>query len=165
MKNLITLMDKGRIKRTIKRLSLQVWENMEGNSDVYLIGLNERGYAVAEEMVGELSKLMGRKINLVRYNVAEDFYDGNLAELVGQQVVVVDDVIFSGRTMFKALTSIFDHGLPEMTQVAVLVDRGHRKFPVKANFTGINIPTKPGEHVDVVSSNHELYAVELTKKN
>jgi len=157
------LMNRAHIQRCIKRLSLQVWEHHEKGKEIIIIGLNKRGSAVAQQISSELEKFSGEKVNFNVYDVENANFLPDNPDFSNRHVAVVDDVVFSGQTMFKALTAIYDKAEPAQTHVVVLIDRGHRKVPVQADFTGLKIPTKPGEHVDVVVKNEKILEVTLKK--
>lgn len=157
------LMNHAHILRCIKRLSLQVWEHHEKGKEIVIVGLNKRGSALAQQISSELEKHSGEKIKFNVYDVEKRIFLHDKPDFSNRHVAVVDDVVFSGQTMFKALTAIYDKAEPAQTHVVVLIDRGHRKVPVQADFTGLKIPTKPGEHVDVVVKNEKLLEVTLKK--
>jgi len=156
-------MNQAHILRCIKRLSLQVWEHHEKGKEIYIIGLNTRGTALAQKIASELKKLSGEEVNFNVYDAEKGNFLHDKTDFSNRHVAVVDDVVFSGQTMFKALTAIYDKAEPAQTHIVVLIDRGHRKVPVQADFTGLKIPTKPGEHVDVVVKNQEILEVTLRK--
>ena len=156
------IMGKQDVERTLIRLAHQIVEKNHGISDVYLIGIKTRGIPLAQRLarliesfegtpvpVGELDITLYRddlsKINedpvISRTNV--DF------SVVGKTVVLVDDVIFTGRTARAALDALMGLGRPARVQLCVLIDRGHTELPIRANFVGKNIPTSLKEVVAV----------------
>lgn len=152
-------MSKSRLKRTIKRIAYQILETSRG-SDILLIGLNQRGFYVATQFQSIINEIRGKSsCSLFQYRVDEDPDDvpGFQVTESGNNLAtfLVDDVIFSGRTMFKAIKNL--HDLEEKTAVytAALIDRGHRKVPVHASVSGIEVPTKLNEHVRVEFVNGE----------
>lgn len=150
-KGKITLMDRDRIERTIRRIAWQIAEKA-GEKEICIIGLNERGYAVAQEITLFLERASSNRTTLLPLNAARVKEEaGAIREnhsLESSFVVLVDDVIFSGKTMFTALQHLVTE--PNLTvATAVLVDRGNRRLPVASVFTGLDIPTKPREHVEV----------------
>tara|TARA_R110000868_G_scaffold294140_3_gene554754 strand:- start:2017 stop:2514 length:498 start_codon:yes stop_codon:yes gene_type:complete len=159
----IVLMNEDRIARTLKRLAIQVWEQLSPNQELIIIGLNERGFATAKELHTHLVKLIGIKIELHRFDVQSSGPKKTLPNCTEKFVLMVDDVIFSGKTMFSALSTLCYSNEPENIEVLTLVDRGHRTYPVLSELTGIVVPTKFGEHIEVILNNGKLNQVVLFK--
>lgn len=152
-------MDRARMKRTLKRMAIQVWErlgNEQKEGEFVLVGLNERGYATAKEMATHLQNLMDSKVEPYRFEVNEKAPNSTLPDCNEKFVLIVDDVIFSGKTMFAALSSICNIYDPSSIEIATLLDRGHRKYPLRTDLTGITVPTKLGEHIEVMLKNGTL---------
>lgn len=159
----IILMDKDRIERTLKRIAIQVWEHVEAQ-EMIIVGLNERGYATARLLNSYLEQLVSDKqITLCKYDVKDLARNKALPNCTEKQVLIVDDVIFSGKTMFDALTAVCSTGDPEQIKVVALVDRGHRRYPIQADLTGMTVPSKLGEHVEVMLRNDKPEQVILFK--
>ncbi len=158
----IILMSPDRIGRSLKRIALQIWEDLGDVQNPLLIGLNERGYATAKIISDYLNEITGCNPELVRYDVAGSEFNGDEPDLENRNVILIDDVIFSAQTMFHAILDIFKTQLPNDLKVAVLVDRGHRSYPVEASYVGVNIPTKLKERVDLLLTNHLPDKVLLT---
>jgi pyrimidine operon attenuation protein/uracil phosphoribosyltransferase len=161
----LTLMNRARITRCIKRMAIQAYERFPGNLPLHIIGLNERGFALAKELVNELVELRPTQDNII-HNL-DVFSKGSQAipDLNDQQVIIVDDVVFSGRTLFQALSVLFHSQEPEAIEIVSLIDRGHRRYPVLANIVGEHIPTKVGEHVEVLLNGDHLETVVLFKNS
>ena len=161
----LTLMDRARISRCIKRMAIQVYERFPANQPLHVIGLNERGFALAEELISELKQLRPRQGDVL-YNL-DVFSKGNQAipDLNDLHVLIVDDVVFSGRTLFQALSVLLHSQEPEAIEIVSLIDRGHRRYPILANIVGEHIPTKVGEHVEVLLNANHLEAVVLFKNS
>ncbi len=145
-------------------MAYQIVEEARGKP-ICIVGLNERGYSVALVMKKYISEASGLDF-MLRQLWAEDdsgfTFDDNIPE--DAVLVMVDDVIFSGLTMFKALNKV-----PELISfnnvcVAAVVDRGHRKVPVQAGIVGLKVPTKLNEHVDFQLSDKQPHKVILLKK-
>lgn len=164
----IELMSKSRLARTIKRIAYQILEISHG-SDVVLIGLNERGYYIASQIQKIIAKIEGKSsCSLFRYRIDEEpeavpelsetSQGNNLATFL------VDDVIFSGKTMFKAIKNLHNFEEKSSVYIAALIDRGHRKVPVHASVSGIQIPTKLNEHVKLTFLGREPEKAILIKK-
>jgi pyrimidine operon attenuation protein/uracil phosphoribosyltransferase len=163
MQQQITLMDKHRIERTIKRLAIQVWERISDGDEIVIFGLNERGFATAEQLVSHLKEQTETEIGLHQFNVHGTGPKATLPNCTEKYVLIVDDVIFSGKTVFSALSTICHSSEPNRIEVLSLVDRGHRRYPVLSGLTGINVPTKFGEHIEVMLDEGKLDRVILFK--
>ncbi len=159
----IILMDKDRIARTLKRLAIQVWEGMKSDQELIIIGLNERGFATAKVIHTHLANLTNKKIVLYKFDVQRTGPQKTLPNCTEKSVLMIDDVIFSGRTMFSALSTLCYSNEPENIEVLTLVDRGHRTYPVLSELTGIIVPTKFGEHIEVILNEETLHQVVLFK--
>jgi len=159
---IITLMDRSRVKRSLKRMAYQIAEDNRNNKEMLLIGIDERGYILAGELSGILSGIYDEEIPLVHWSREDGLAKEEIKNDPGNcYVLVIDDVIFSGRTMFKALTGISGKVDLEEIHTAVLVDRGHRKFPVQSQFTGMELATKFKEHVSVKTGEGQITEVVL----
>lgn len=165
MKKQITLMNRARMQRTLRRIAIQVWERMGTDKEPMIIGLNERGYATAQELSENLTDLLGENIETHRYEVSGNSAETPLPDCNDKFVLLVDDVIFSGKTMFNALTAVCSKYEPEIIEIAVLIDRGHRKYPLLTDMSGITVPTKAGEHIEVMLKNSKLNEAILFKNN
>lgn len=159
----IILMNKDRIARTLKRLAIQVWEQLLPDQEIILIGLNERGFATAKGIHRHLVKLMDTDIELYKLNVLNTGPKNTIPKCTEKFVLMIDDVIFSGKTMFGALSTLCYSNEPQKIEVLTLVDRGHRTYPVLSELTGIVVPTKFGEHIEVILNEEELHQVVLFK--
>lgn len=159
----LTLMDKGRIDRTIKRLAIQIWERLDSNQELVVIGLNERGFATATSLVSFLNELNDSEISLYQFHVHSSSKNKPLPNCTEKHVIIVDDVIFSGKTIFSAISTICHSNDPDMIEVVSLVDRGHRTYPILSTITGINVPTKFGEHIEVILNGNQVDEVVLFK--
>ena len=158
-------MDRARMERTLKRMAIQVWERIskESEGELVLIGLNERGLATAELLGKSLEELMETKIAVHRYDVQGKASKNTLPDCNDKFVLLVDDVIFSGKTMFNALSAVCNVYDPESIEIATLLDRGHRKYPLRTDLTGITVPTKLGEHIEVMLKDGSLSQAVLFK--
>jgi pyrimidine operon attenuation protein/uracil phosphoribosyltransferase len=151
------------IERVLTRIAHEIVERAKGADDVVLLGIPTRGVFLARRLADKLAEVTGRKVPvgslditmyrddlrlgparaLARTDIPGDGVDGRL-------VVLVDDVLFSGRTIRAALDALNDIGRPRAVQLAVLVDRGHRELPIRADYVGKNIPTSLRETVKVL---------------
>lgn len=157
------LIDQNRLGRIIRRMAYQVVEN-SGGGNINMVGLNERGYAVASLMQNHISENADHKVHLMQLFVENMENRPEKLTKKNPGLVVVDDVIFSGRTMFRALNQIPELYDYDNVYVASVIDRGHRKLPVLAGIVGLTVPTKANEHVDFQLKNNRPHKVLLTKK-
>ena len=159
----LTLMDRAHIERTIQRLAIQVWEQMSEADELIVIGLNDRGFACAKALVKAMEKYEHPDIQLHQYHVKDKGLNTSIPNCTEKYVLLVDDVIFSGKTMFNALSTICYSNEPQKVEVLSLVDRGHRMYPVLSELNGIEVPTKFGEHIEVILNKGILEQVVLFK--
>ena len=149
------------IQRALTRIAHEIAERNEVCADVVLIGIQRGGVALAQRLAGILGGIADGPVRCGSLDVAmhRDDLDRRAApqihptvipfDVTGQTVVLVDDVLFSGRTIRAAMDALNDFGRPKRIQLAVLIDRGHRELPIKADFVGKNMPTALGEKVHV----------------
>ena len=150
------------VARTIRRLAHEIIESNGGAENLSLIGLLSRGAPLAERLAAAIEAFEGVSPPVGRLDIG--LYRDDLAQrdpfppirpsdiphsLDGATVVLVDDVLFTGRTIRAAMDAIMDFGRPARIRLAVLVDRGHRELPIRPDFVGRNIPTAPSQTVDV----------------
>ena len=162
MKLKANLLDDKAIKRTLIRISHEIIEKNKGVEDVVLVGIKRRGYPIAERIAKNIENIEGVTvpvgavdITLYRDDISEirdtpRINNANLGvEIVGKKVILVDDVLFTCRTVRAAIDAIVDSGRPDQIQLAVLIDRGHKELPIRADFVGKNIPTSKSEIIAV----------------
>ncbi len=149
------------IQRALTRIAHEIAERNENSSEVVLIGIQRPGVHLSRRLGGLLSSIWGHPVPTGSLDVSmhRDDLDQRAApnvqpteipfDVSGKTVVLVDDVLFSGRTVRAALDALNDFGRPKRIQLAVLVDRGHRELPIKADFVGKNVPTAMNEIVAV----------------
>lgn len=149
------------IQRALTRIAHEIAERNEASTDVVLVGIQTGGVPLAERLAAALSAILGFPVPCGRLDVSMHRDDlGRRAapevhltqmpfDVTGKTVVLVDDVLFSGRTIRSAMDALNDFGRPRQIQLAVLVDRGHRELPIKADFVGKNQPTARAEKVRV----------------
>ncbi len=155
------VLDAEAIQRALTRISHEIIERNSGVADVLVIGLQTGGVPLAERIVELLDDFEDVDVPLGRLDVA--LYRDDIAlrpvlpeavteipvDVDGRVVVLVDDVLFTGRTIRAALDAVHDYGRPQAVQLAVMVDRGHRELPIRPDFVGKNLPTSRSEVVDV----------------
>lgn len=156
------LLDKKDIERAITRMAHEIIEKNRGISNLCLVGIQRGGVHIAGRLAVKLKEIEGRDIPVGTLDIALYRDDINVrkeqpvvrrtqvpCEINNKRVVLVDDVLFTGRSIRAAMDAIMDFGRPAAVQLAVLVDRGHRELPIKADFVGKNIPTSLNETVKV----------------
>ncbi len=163
----LILMDSERINRSLKRIAHQIREQNREDKPILIFGIDDRGYIIGQKLGEILSPLCNTDIEVQQILIKKDPVGVVAKESVtgDEFMIVVDDVIFSGKTMFKALTILYDQTPVPEIHTAVLVDRGHRKFPIKAEFSGIELPTKLNEHVSVMIKDEKVEKVLLKKQS
>ena len=153
----LEILSPDRVERMITRLAYQVVERNRGTSNLVVLGIQRRGKAVAERLAAAISAI-GDPVEALPIDVSAFRDDVDRApasapteslDLGGRDVVLVDDVLFTGRTVRAALDTIVGMGRPSSIQLVVLVDRGHREYPIQPDFVGRVIPTKHRERVEV----------------
>jgi pyrimidine operon attenuation protein/uracil phosphoribosyltransferase len=149
------------MQRALARIAHEIAERNDASADVVLVGIQRGGVYLAQRLAALLRGIWGHPVPVGSLDVAmhRDDLDHQVAprihptvipfDITGKTVVLVDDVLFSGRTTRAALDALNDFGRPRRIQLAVLVDRGHRELPIKADFVGKNVPTSLTERIDV----------------
>jgi pyrimidine operon attenuation protein/uracil phosphoribosyltransferase len=156
------------VARAIRRMAHEIAEKNEGLNEVCLIGLQTGGVPFAEAIAEALSQIEETKVPLGKLDVA--FYRDDIGlrpmtteaateipfDITGKTVILVDDVLFTGRTIRSAMDAVMDIGRPRVIQLAVMIDRGHRELPIRPDYVGKNLPTRIGESVDATLQGVEL---------
>jgi pyrimidine operon attenuation protein/uracil phosphoribosyltransferase len=156
------VMDEEAIERSLTRLSHEILERNKGSQNIAVVGIRTRGEFIARRIAGKIEQFERTKLNigflditlyrddlLGRLDQPEMKGTEILFDITGKDVVLIDDVLYTGRTIRAALDGLIDLGRPRTTQLAVLVDRGHRQLPIKADYVGKNIPTAADESIRV----------------
>lgn len=150
------IMNEKEISRALTRLGHEIVERYKGINNLVLVGIETRGVPLANRLGEKISEIEGsipvESINIENYrDDAENsmVQTSGKVDLTGRKVILVDDVLYTGRTTRAALDACVDLGRPAEIALAVLVDRGHREFPIRADFVGKNIPTAKEEEVVV----------------
>ena len=156
------LMSASEIERTLVRLAHEVVEKSNGSEDLVMIGIKRRGVPLAERLAKLISGIEKHPVATGVLDI--QFYRDDLSttdirpvvtpgtlgcDIVGRDVVLCDDVLYTGRTIRAALDALFDHGRPRRVQLAVLIDRGHRELPIEATYIGKRVPTSSREIIEV----------------
>lgn len=153
------LIDNETLKRTLRRLSYEIIEKNEEPKNIVLLGIRKKGVVLSKIIAQNIEKIEGVKIPTYELDITpyRDDLETDIPKSVnkeyvkenleGKIVILVDDVLYTGRTVRAAMDACIDLGRPEKIELAVLVDRGHRQLPIKANYIGKNIPTSKEERV------------------
>lgn len=155
------ILDEKAIYRAITRISHEIIEKNKGVEDVYIIGIKSKGVPVAKMIAKKISEIENTEVHygfiditMYRDDIVRDYGkrradEDFMLDIEGKTVVIVDDVLYTGRTIRAALDYIIDIGRPRLIQLAVLIDRGHRELPIRADYVGKNVPTSKSEFITV----------------
>ena len=162
LKDKSKILDEDGVKRTLLRISHEILEKNRGTEGLAVIGIKHRGAYLAERIAGNLKEIEGKEVPVGALDIT--LYRDDLTEIsqqpvvhateidfdiTGKKIILVDDVLFTGRTVRCALDELIDFGRPATIQLAVLIDRGHRELPIRPDYVGKNVPTSKGESVEV----------------
>jgi pyrimidine operon attenuation protein / uracil phosphoribosyltransferase len=172
------LMSASEIERTLVRLAHEIVEKNDGGSNLGLVGIKRRGVPLAQRLGALIEKIEKHPVDTGVLDIS--FYRDDLStdgprptvvkgelgfDVTGRDIILMDDVLYTGRTIRAALDALFDHGRPKSVQLLVLIDRGHRELPIQATFTGRSIPTSSREIIEVklneVDGQEQVLLVEL----
>ena len=157
-----TVMAADDIRRAVTRIAHEILERDKGAADLVLVGIADRGDDLARRLAAEVSRIEGAEVPVGVLDIT--FYRDDIGlraeapevhetridfDVSGKVVVLVDDVLYTGRTIRSAMDALMDLGRPRKIQLAVLVDRGHRELPIRADFVGKNVPTSRADNVRV----------------
>ena len=156
------LMSASEIERTLVRLAHEIVEKNNGGANLGLVGIKRRGIPLAQRLGVMNEKIEKHPVDVGMLDIS--FYRDDLStsgprpvvtpgaigfDVTGRDIVLMDDVLYTGRTIRAALDALFDHGRPKSVQLLVLIDRGHRELPIEATYTGRSIPTSSREIIEV----------------
>lgn len=156
------LMSASEIERTLVRLAHEIVEKSNGSEGMVLVGIKRRGVPLADRLAKLISTIEKSPVGTGVLDI--QFYRDDLStagakpvvtagalgvDIVGKDVILCDDVLYTGRTIRAALDALFDHGRPRRVQLAVLIDRGHRELPIEATYVGKTVPTSSREIIEV----------------
>lgn len=157
------LMDEGGVRRALIRIAHEILESNKGAQDICLVGIRRRGEVIAQRIAQNIRDIEGVEVPCGDLDIS--FYRDDLSKIsdspvvkkaelpfsiIGKKVIIVDDVLYTGRTCRAAIEAIFSLGRPKKIELAVLIDRGHRELPFRADFVGKSIPTSGDEMVSVM---------------
>ena len=149
MKLKANLLDENAVRRSLIRISHEIIEKNKGVEDIVLIGIKRRGYPLAKRIAENIEKIEGVSVEVGYVDITVSRDDISEITEIGKKVILVDDVLFTCRTVRAAIEAIIDGGRPLSIQLAVLIDRGHKELPIRADYVGKNIPTSKNEIVSV----------------
>ncbi|MFY9175702.1 MAG: bifunctional pyr operon transcriptional regulator/uracil phosphoribosyltransferase PyrR [Peptococcia bacterium] len=157
------ILDSDGIRRSLKRIAHEIVEKNKGTEDLMLVGIRRRGVPLAERLAELIKEIEDTQLLVGKLDIT--LYRDDLTALADQpilhgtdiqtsvtdkKIILVDDVLYTGRTVRAALDAIIDLGRPKSIQLAVLVDRGHRELPIRADYIGKNVPTSHKELINVM---------------
>ena len=173
-----SIIDENGVRRALMRISHEITEANKGIEDVIIVGIKRRGISLAKMICDNLEKIEGTRPDMFELDIT--FYRDDLEksseiptyhkgrpdfDTSGKKVIIVDDVIYTGRTARAALEAVFSLGRPSKIQLAVLVDRGHRELPIRADYVGKTIPTSKNEIVKVNTPEYDnAWGVDLYER-
>lgn len=163
-----TVLERAEISRALRRISHEILEANRGATDLILVGIPTRGVALAQRIAAHIEQIEGTQVpvGILDVTMYRDDLDRHPTRSIGTTdmpetgidnltVVLVDDVLFSGRTVRAALDALGDHGRPKAVRLAALVDRGHRELPIRADYIGKNLPSAKSERIQVLLTEHD----------
>ena len=172
------LMSASEIERTLVRLAHEIVEKNDGAANLGLVGIKRRGIPLAERLAKMIETIEKRPVDVGVLDIS--FYRDDLStagprpvvkpgdlgfDVNGRDIILMDDVLYTGRTIRAALDALFSHGRPKSVQLLVLIDRGHRELPIQSTFTGRMVPTSRREIIEVklneVDGQEQVLLVEL----
>lgn len=162
-----TVLESTEISRVLTRISHEILEANKGAEDLVLVGIPTRGISLARRIADTIARIEGTQVPIGQLDVT--MYRDDLAQhptrtphptempddIDGSTVVLVDDVLYSGRTVRAALDALNDHGRPRVVRLAALIDRGHRELPIRADYIGKNLPSAKHERISVRLLEHD----------
>jgi pyrimidine operon attenuation protein/uracil phosphoribosyltransferase len=163
LKEKAVIMSSEKLSRSLRRIAHEIIERNSGTDNLVLIGIRSRGVPLATRLANHISQIEGQAVPVGILDITlhrddiDAFQEGKGTEsksripfsVEGRRVVLVDDVLYTGRTVRAALDALLDYGRPSEVQLAVVIDRGHREIPIRADYVGKNVPTSRAEVISV----------------
>lgn len=159
------IMDQDSVRRALIRIAHEIVERNKGTEGLVIVGIRRRGVVIAQRLAAFIKEIEGKSVPTGILDIT--LYRDDLTtradqplvqrteipfSVTGKRVILVDDVLYTGRTIRAAMDALIDLGRPQMIQLAVLIDRGHRELPIRADYVGKNVPTSRRENVGVLIS-------------
>ncbi len=163
MREKARLLDQDGIRRSLTRIAHEIVENNKGVKELILVGIRRRGVPLAERLAEIIEQIEGVRLPVGKLDIT--LYRDDLTalsdypvvrgteisvDITGKKIIFIDDVLYTGRTIRAAMDALMDMGRPKVIQLAVLVDRGHRELPIRADYIGKNVPTSRKESIQVM---------------
>lgn len=173
----IVLMNSETARRAVDRIAYEILERNSGADNLVIIGIQTKGVVLAKMIIEKINEIEGNRIELGSLDIT--FYRDDLTRLSkhpivagndiafpieDKKIILVDDVLYSGRTIRAAMEELFDMGRPEKIELAVLIDRGGRELPIRADYIGREVPTSKDEYIDVFVEEDTLKKVSICGK-
>ncbi|WP_028611201.1 bifunctional pyr operon transcriptional regulator/uracil phosphoribosyltransferase PyrR [Paenibacillus harenae] len=171
----LVIMDETAIRRALTRIAHEIVEKNKGIDDCVIVGIRTRGVYLAGRIAERIKEIEGKpvpvsELDITRYRddrkstdsadneaaAANGVYEGMPFTVQDKRIILIDDVLYTGRTIRAAMDALMDCGRPQSIQLAVLVDRGHRELPVRPDFVGKNVPTSKQEQIEVALTEIDL---------
>ncbi|MCI5605732.1 MAG: bifunctional pyr operon transcriptional regulator/uracil phosphoribosyltransferase PyrR [Clostridia bacterium] len=172
------LMDSATVSRSISRIAYEIVERNKGTDNLVVIGIQTKGVSLARKIIQKIQEIEGIKLPLGNLDIT--FYRDDLTRLnthpvvkgndiafpiEDKRIILVDDVLYSGRTIRAAIEELFDMGRPAKIELAVLIDRGNHELPIKADYIGRSVPTARNEYINVlINENDNIEKVSICEK-
>lgn len=176
MGSIIEIMDENALNRAITRISHEIVEKNKGVKDLVILGIKTRGVPIAKRVVENIARFEAEEVIFGTLDITDYRDDISLSkqkgsgtfldmDVEGKKVILIDDVIYTGRTCRAAINAVMEKGRPEKIQLAVVIDRGHRELPIRPDYIGKNVPTSREEKIHVLLKEQDgKDAVILTKQ-
>ena len=162
------ILDAAGIGRAVARITHEIIERNRGVDDICLLGVRRRGIPLAEMLAANIERFEGKRVPLGYLDITyhrDDITEAERESLIAEShipcdvrektVIIVDDVLYTGRTARAAMEAVFSDGRPKAIQLAVLIDRGHRELPIRPDYVGKNVPTSKSELISVMLSSFD----------
>ncbi len=157
------IMDESAVQRSLVRIAHEIIEKNKGTDNLAILGIKRRGVPLANKIAHNIEKIEGVELKVGELDInhyRDDLTEAHILpevtvsdipfDVTGKDIILVDDVLFTGRTVRAAIEAIFSLGRPSSIQLAILVDRGHRELPFRADYVGKNVPTSTSEFISVL---------------
>ncbi len=163
------IMNAEQLSRTLKRMTHEIIERNQNLSDIVFVGIMKKGFPIAQILNENLKRFadIDAEIYPIDIHAYRDDLENKISprdqkiKIQDKNVILVDDVLYTGRSVRAAMDALSDHGRPKQIQLAIVIDRGHRELPIRADYIGKNIPTSKNEKVVVDMSEYKVYIEDI----